>query len=192
MYATDSDKKLKRLSWCLQALGMLTAVSILAAAEFVVLRPIDAQIGDCRQRVAESQTFLKDRSSLKAEHRELEEELKLANQEADALQTRIPSEPREAEFLGQVTRLAKEGDLKIKDYRRGQVVKRSSYSTLKVDLICESSYAATCRFLERLRSLPRLEIDATDWQSYSVEISVTLFFAPRTAGDPNKKGASNG
>ncbi len=183
MYQIDPDRKLKVLWWWLHGLGVLVVTGIALFAEFAVFRPIDDQTAANIHEARQLQTFLRDKDRVRSEHARLAKELAVARGQAATLQARIPDEPREADFLAQASKLAGQIGLQIQDYRPSAISSKQSYSTVRVDLICQGGYASICSFLDRLSKLPRhstvtrLRIDANrNRPVYSVQISVTLYF----------------
>jgi Tfp pilus assembly protein PilO len=184
MHSVDPSYKVRVVRWSLHGLGALIFLTIGLLAHLAVNRPLDAQTAAYAQRTDRLQAVLRDGERLRKEHARLSEELALARQQAALLEKRIPDEPREADFLAQVSRLADEVGLRIRDYRPGVVKPRESYSTMRVDLICEGNYDSICRFVDGLSRLPRhstivrLEVDSAGKQKfYSTNISLELYAA---------------
>lgn len=198
MHQIDSDRKLNRLGRWLHVLGLLVVLAIAAGAEFLLYRPIAAKASVCARRADKLQALLHNQGQVRAEHTRLGKDLAEARKQAAALEDRIPNEPREAEFLAQLSRLASEVELQIEDYRPNTIVRKPDYSVLQVDLICEGGYASICNFLDRISRLPRhstvvsLQIDsAGGGRKYPAKISLQLYFAGHGPSDADKKGTSD-
>lgn len=184
MRQADPNQKLKLLGRCLHGLGLLAALVTVLLVQFVIFRPIDHRTAACRQRSEKLQALLQQAPKIRREHAQLEKDLALARGQSATLQKRIPDDPREADFLAQVSRLAGEVGLQIRDYRPAAVETKPSYSVMRVDLACQGDYASICNFLGGLCELPRhstvlhLQIDSDgDRQEYSVKLSLALYFA---------------
>jgi len=184
MRQAQQDRELKVLGWGLHGLGVLVTITIVMVAVFAVYRPIDRQAAACARRTHELQKLLRKGAQVRAEHARLSEELALARKQADDLNRRIPDEPREADFLAQVSQLANKVRMQIQDYRPGKVAAEPTYSTMRVDLICQGDYASISDFLDGLSGLPRhstvarLRIESEqNGQEYSAEMSLKLYFA---------------
>lgn len=184
MHPIDPNYKLRVLSRSLHGLGALIACTIGLAAVFVVYRPIDAQIAACAEQTDRMQGVLREEERLRAEHSRLSTDLASAREQSADVTKRIPDQPREADFLAQLSQLADDSRLKVQDYRPGVVTPRSSYATMRVDLICEGDYDGICRFLDGLAELPRhstiirLQIDsAPRKERYSAALSLELYVA---------------
>lgn len=189
----NPNRRLRLLGLSLHGLGGLAAVTIALLAEFLAYRPLDAQVAAHVRRTEELQVLLREEQQCRREHARLGKDLSVAGEQAEILKKRIPDEPREADFLAQVSELADESGLRIQDYRPGVVTPRHLYSTMRVDLICEGDYESICKFLDGLSALPRhstmvrLEIDSTiDKKHYSARISLELYVAA-PAGPMSRK-----
>jgi len=183
VYTTDLDKKLTQFGRLLNAAGILAAAAIGLAVWYVALRPLDGQIDDCRENTTDLLAFLTQEDQLGRERDQLQRDLDDAKRQAAAVQERIPGEPLLAEFLAQVSSLAKQVGVQIPESQRGAIVRKPAYATLKVVLVCNGDYTGMCKFLEKLRRLPRhssierMQIDTAD-EGCSATISVILYFAP--------------
>ncbi|MGM0487524.1 MAG: type 4a pilus biogenesis protein PilO [Planctomycetota bacterium] len=131
--------------------------------------------------------------------RQAETELEKAHAHAQQLRQRIPDDPDEAEFLKQVSRLAAATGLEIRDYRRGSLAVKESYSELQINLTCSARYAELCRFLEALDELPRiltiekLAISSPDeGDEYPVDLSLSVYFRGRRQAPETEEAESNG
>lgn len=183
MNAADPEQRLKSFGWRLQGLGVLLALLLVLVAECLAYRPTDRRASACVRRIGELQKLLKEERRVRADYARLTRELTTLRRQAADLQKRIPDEPREADFLAQVSRLAGKVGLQIQDYRPGRITPQRGYSALQVDLICRGDYAGICKFLDGLSKLPRystvirLQIDAHEARpNYHVEISLRVLF----------------
>ena len=192
----DPDQKLKALGWWLHGLGLLVALAIALLTKCIVLARIDDRAAAHLCRADQLQDRLQDADRIRAEHARLVEDLAAARNQSEELKQRIPDEPREADFLAQVSHLADEVGLRIQDYRPGTVSAEPSYSVLQVVLIGEGNYASICSFLDRLPDLARhsivsrLQITSDNSQEdYVLAMSLQLCFAVQGRPDSNRKGS---
>jgi Tfp pilus assembly protein PilO len=192
----NPDQKLKALGWWLHGLGLLIALAIGLLAKSFVLAPIDDRTAAHLRRADRLQDRLRDADRIRAEHARLVEDLAVARRQSEELKKRIPDEPREADFLAQVTHLADEVGLRIRDYRPGTVSEKTSYSVLQVELIGEGDYVSICGFLRRLPGLARhsivrrLEVASDSKQEgYVLAMSLQLCFAVQGQPDLSQKGS---
>jgi Tfp pilus assembly protein PilO len=192
----NPEQKLTALGWWLHGLGLLIALAIGLLTKSLVLAPIDDRAAAHLRRADRLQERLRDADRIRAEHARLVEDLAAARRQSEELKKRIPDEPREADFLAQVTHLADEVGLRIQDYRPGTVSEKTSYSVLQVELIGEGDYASICSFLSRLPGLARhsivrrLQIVSDNKQKgYLLSMSLQLCFAVQGQPDLNQKGS---
>lgn len=187
MDSSSIQRRLRTLRVMIHISGASGLVAMLVVAWWSLIRPIDTQRRVSSQRMAQLETTLAAADEIRIEHASLSERLAADQDQEAALQTRIPDDPSEAEFLALASELAAETGLRIKDYRPGQPVHELSCSSLDVELICEGGYAGLRGFLDGMAKLPRLSrieclhVDAAKGKTdYLIEISVLLYFAARS------------
>lgn len=184
MHAVDPNRRLRLLSWLLNGMGALVAVAIVLLVQFAVYRPLDARIAECMSQTEELEGLLASEERLRQEHSRLGEELTAAREQAALLKDRIPDEPRETEFLAQVSQLAGESGVTIQDYRPGPVTPKGAYSTMRVNLACAGGHQGICGLVHGLRQLPRhstmvrMEIDSREpTEHYGLNMCLGLYVA---------------
>ncbi|NQT17616.1 MAG: type 4a pilus biogenesis protein PilO [Planctomycetes bacterium] len=184
MHAVDPNRRLRLLSWLLNGLGALAAVAIVVTVQFLVFRPLDARLAAFTRRTQQLERLLSMEEKSREEHARLRKELTAAREQATLVKDRIPDEPREAEFMAQVSELAGESDVTIQDYRPGTVIPKGAYSTMRVDLVCEGNHEGICGIVDGLRELPRhstvdrLEIDSQEAkEKYALGMRLGLYVA---------------
>ena len=182
-------------AWLLSAAGLGTVAAIVVVGLLAVLQPMQALRLAAATENAALDEFLKTGPETRAQGRDLQQRLDEAESRAARQAERIPDAPHEAVFLGQVTALAHELELEIKDYRPGTVRMREKHGEMEVQFSAHGSYQALCHFLHRSTGLPRmskvarLEVKSLP-ASETVEVDLTLviyFTQPRqlnsAAGD---------
>jgi len=124
------------------------------------------------------------------EHRRLTQELSELENNTRAVRERIPDEPREAEFLGTLTKVAESVDLRIQNYARQNATAAPSHTEFDIRVEGVGSYASFCRFLDQLHQLPRiavvrqLSLNARDKKGeYPFDVVLTLFYRSGHAGE---------
>jgi len=184
MHAVDPNRRLRLLSWLLNGMGAFAAAAIVLIVQFAVYRPLDAQIAECTRQTEKLERLLASEEQLRQEHARRGEELAAAREQAALLKDRIPDEPRETEFLAQVSQLAGESGVTIQDYRPGVVTPKGAYSTMPVNLACVGGHQGICGLVHGLRELPRhstmvrLEIDSREpTKHYGLNMSLGLYVA---------------
>jgi Tfp pilus assembly protein PilO len=73
-----------------------------------------------------------------------------------AVQSRVPNNADAGDFLKEVTRIASEERLAIKDFQPDKPIGREGYAEMEVTLKGQGSFASICTFLDRLNKLNRL------------------------------------
>jgi Tfp pilus assembly protein PilO len=192
----EPDHKLKLFGWWLHGLGVAVTLFLMLFAEWFVYGPTDRRAAASARRTGELQALLRDEDPIRAEHARLTDELAAAREESAGLQKRIPNEPREGDFLAQVSQLAGDVGLNVRDYRPGAITAKPDYSHMQVELVCEGDYASICRFLAGLSELPRhstvirLQLDGDGSQPLCVaNVSLRVYFTGRLS--INERYAAN-
>lgn len=190
---------LRKLDWALHAGGLAVVLSSVCLMQALVYRPLQSATSETLARRGEIDSLLKDADRLRAERDRLKQSLSEARQEERRLLSRVPDAPHEAVFLGQVSRLAQDVELQIRDYRPGEVRARPNYSEMEISLACEGSYDSLCRFLDGLARLPRLVklslLDVTDPEGdgpYPATMKFTVYFSTSPKPAAPARSASHG
>jgi Tfp pilus assembly protein PilO len=185
----QSNDNLHNLRLGLNLLGGLVAAVVALGSAWIIWGPLSRETAEasvCKDAYGD---LLREEEYLRAERAKLGWQLDAARQQDIALRNRIPQEPREADFLAQVSRAAGELGLQITDYRPGVMTAKSSCSAMRVELNCEGTYRGICGLLGRLQELPRhstvakLEIDAgPSADKCLAKISLELYFFGKKNG----------
>jgi Tfp pilus assembly protein PilO len=152
-------------------------------------QPLVAQTSAHRSRLETYDRSIAASESIRKEHAKTTGELNELKQRTQAVRQRIPYEPREAEFLGDLSRIADAENIVIQDYRRSKIVHGDKYSQLVVDLEMRGRYENVCSLLDQITKLPRvtslqrLEIDTKQAaDTLPVGITLILYFGLDIAG----------
>ncbi|QDU81886.1 Pilus assembly protein, PilO [Polystyrenella longa] len=89
-------------------------------------------------------------------HRLAQEELSIQQQKLVDLLKRMPEQPKEVDFLAQITGLARKSGVKIQDYQPQQISSGEEYRELQIKLNAHGGYTGICYFLDEMHSLQRL------------------------------------
>ena len=194
----NTDKQLRRTRFALHGIAGTALGVTLFLGWYLLIRPVETQQQLASQRLEQLETTLAASESIHAEHASLRGRLAAARQQESSLQSRIPDDPSEEDFLALASALATETGLTIKDYKPGASIQTASCSAMEIKLIGEGDYPSICRFLDGISKLPRLSsitglhIDATKpGTPYLVEMSVLLYYGAVTKPAKFTKGASN-
>lgn len=146
----------KKLDYALHGGGLAIAILLACAGYWFACRPVRDDRDEALARSVKIAELLGEADHLRAQHAEVTKSLAEAHRREEELLARVPDEAGEAEFLGQVSRLAKDVGMGLSDYHPGPVQPRGDCSTMEVALTCQGNYDSLCRFLDGLGRLPRL------------------------------------
>jgi Tfp pilus assembly protein PilO len=189
------NDRLKKLDMALHGGGLALILSSIGVAWTLGYQPLETARGEAEARCAEINELLGSAEGLRSEQAQLKHALSDARDEEQRLLARVPDEAHEAAFLGQISHLAKEVGMELRDYRPGQVQPQPTFSAMEVALSCEGPYESLCRFLEGVGRLPRLvnlshlEINGSQGGSiYSATLTLVIYFgAAANAAAPERK-----
>ena len=199
MNVSRSERKLGTWEWLFHLGGLSIAGVACAAVLFLVIRPIDKRHAAVLRKQAQLKQVLDLEDHIRNENDRLVRTLSMADQKIERLLDRVPSVPREADFLGQITTLAREVGLQIVDYRPGGTLAKDEYQEMTVSLASEGSYPAICSFLKRIHDLPRLSrirqltiSPRREGETYGMDMELTIYFAPKSNLATAGTGSING
>lgn len=178
------NDSLQRLGMALHGGGVAAIVATLGLAWWFVYRPLEAARGEASLRCQEIALLLGSADRLHAEKVALERSSREAREQEERLLARVPNEAHEAEFLRQISGLAKDAGLVLRDYRPGQAREQAKCSAMEIALTCAGPYEALCRFLDGIEKLPRLvnvsrlEVDGSPSDGgYAAKMTLMIYFA---------------
>ncbi len=179
----DLERHLKLLGWGLHGLGVLGLLAGGWLLTVGICGPLEEQRQECMAQSARLDRLLDDSTQIREENARLTAALKQLQEQRESLQQRVPDDPREAEFLEQVTEVAREVGLQIHDYRPGTVTATGEYSRMEIGLSCAGNYVGLVDFLHRLASLPRLAnvtklevVAPSPEEMYTVNMTLIIYF----------------
>ncbi len=165
------------------ALGFLCALVVVALSYGAVYRPL----AEWRKGVAERAELVKvkltEGQTIRQQHSESKQELQNLLASVKEVNRRAPDQPREGEFLGDISRLAIAHDVQINDFRRGTVSENATYSSVSILVTGEATHEGLCELLEEVSQLPRLasltRLRVTPGNSshaYPIELHYSLYY----------------
>lgn len=188
MMPSEPGRKLRLLGWATHAGGATVALAAACVLQLAAYGPLERRRASCQERSAELDRHLEEADQVRAEHGQLSQALAEMEEQARLCRQRIPEEPREAEFLAQIARAAREVGLQIRDYRPGPPITQGTHTEMEVLLSCEGTHASICGFLEQLPKLPRLsslvklEISSPPaGNRYPVNMTLVIYFGAKEA-----------
>ena len=93
---------------------------------------------------------------IREQHHIVSEKLKEVTTRIANVQRRVPQNADEGDFLHQLTQLAGDEKLAIKEYSPDKPETKNGYAEMQVTLQGEGSFGSICTFVERLNKLARL------------------------------------
>ncbi len=195
MFQRQSFHNERPLDCLLHGVGAIGLVIIGSIAYWMVAAPNRAPADSARMPSAHA-------GELRAVHAELfqlENELAAVEARIEEGSRRIPTEPRETEFLRDVVRIADEVNFTLRDYQPSQPKAQTGCPQVLIDVYGSGDYRSICRFLDEVGRLPRLATierldiaaEATD-AVYPVSIQIGVYFTGQPAGGEHKGGGNHG
>jgi Tfp pilus assembly protein PilO len=193
------DQRLHVVGWLLHAAGATLVLSVMGGLLSLVFWPLDKQVFDLVSREEHLRRYLRGAQAARHEHQQLLAQNTAAETRARSLYQRIPQEPQEAEFLGQISGLAERVGLELVDYRPALPIDREQYSEIEVLISSRGSYASLCQFLGGLQALPRFTnmgrlsiVREPDAEAYSITMTLVLYFGLQQAPPAAQEVAQRG
>ena len=130
--------------------------------------------------------FLETEDQIRSDNRETNELLSDRKKYLDELLQRIPSKANEDTFLAQLSKIARESGVVIKNFSPGNPVMMQRHARLDIDISANASYEGICHFLNCVAKMPRLcQITSFDVDSslsptnqYQFRAKLRIFYAP--------------
>ena len=154
MINRTQQKKLTLLVWSTHAIGAIGVLALLFAAYYAhgwLGRERESQ----EARRCADLSLLARKEQVRADREAAAARLQLVGDTLNDLKSRIPSSPKEAEFLAQISTLAEKSGVKLKNFRPGQVAAAGAVSTCEVQLSLVGPFASICKLLDGTRDVPR-------------------------------------
>ena len=187
MLSLDRFDKIKSYDLALNGTLFAATAIVLTVFYFIAIRPLDHQLSDQRHHLDRLKRTILRTSDISQKRQQLEAELSVAEQTTTKLLQRIPTSPRESDFLAQVCHLSNEVGMEVADYHPGVVDRRENHHEMEVRLSMRGTYESLCKFLEQVDGVPRLcrliQLDVshgTNTERLAVEMSFRIYFAPNS------------
>lgn len=185
---------LEKLGWSLHGLGLAVSLAAAGLTYALAYRPLESLCSDSEARRDEIAGLLQNVDQLRNQRESLRKSLADADAERKSLLDRVPDQAHEADFLSQISGLADEVGLTVRDYKPGQVHSQATYSEMEVGLSCEGNYEGLCRFLDGLGHLPRLvnleQLDINEQDNdgtYPASMKLVIYFGAKTEASAERK-----
>ena len=176
----------------LHCLALACALTVCGVAYNAVYRPLE----DWRRDITARAELAKDKLALapriRREHAEKSSELRDLLASVEAIGQRVPDRSREGEFLGDLSRIADQHGVRIKDFHRDKVQETATHSAVSIVVSGEASYVGLCRLLDSVANLPRLaslsKLEVTPVGSagnYDIQLNYLLYYATSPTPPPS-------
>ncbi len=183
MKRSHLNNDLKEFDWMLHIGGAVVTVAVAALIYFAAYAPLDRRLDAVLLRTASLDELLDRENQIRAEHAKVSESLAEITDRTKLLHRRVPREPREVEFITQVTEVANDEGLNIREYLFGAITNKQGYSQMELTLNGDGTYHSICGFLDRVHRLPRLssvaEMDVnvdSPTESYPINLTLVIYF----------------
>lgn len=196
-FSSGHSCTLTQLRIAVHGIGLAGTIAIPLAAYALLFSTNDRHAEEWSAAIKVDSEIVRQEVELIAEWENTESELLTLKQRLEELKAQIPNGPEESRFLAQLSKLAEEAELGIRNFRPGPAEDSNDVKRIRVKLSGVGSYECLCRFLDGLQSLPRLthvttlKIDPADSDGqYPVDMELSIFFAGNRA--KTTKAARNG
>lgn len=166
----------------IHSLGAVLCACLIGIVGYFIARPLAESRKTSTNEAIRLERLVHTNRQMYAELDALRQEFSIAEERANAIRRRIPTNREEAEMLENLSQLAKETRVTIKDYRRGEMTQNERFARMQVQLQCLGSFASICEFLSAINDLQRLTtIDslqittAEDPNRYPVNLTIALY-----------------
>ncbi|MAT15549.1 MAG: hypothetical protein CMJ46_09810 [Planctomyces sp.] len=156
MKSSSDRKQLKLIDFGIHIASLVIVVVSVAGSYRLGYSDLQQQKQALNSERKMLQDVFESREEIAEEHRIAQEELQLQQQKLVDLLKRMPEQPKEFDFLAQITGLARTSNIRIQDYHPQQLTSGGEYRELKIKLNAHGSYVGLCTFLDEMHQLQRL------------------------------------
>jgi Tfp pilus assembly protein PilO len=107
-------------------------------------------------RIEELSLSVENAVAIHEQHDKVSERLATIKERIATVKQRVPIEADSGKFLEEVSRIAGEEKLTIKNFEPGKATPKDGYTQMEVVLSGRGSYTSVCTFFDRLSSMSRL------------------------------------
>ena len=180
------DQETRRFGRLLHYAGVLATVVCTTIGYSFLHAPAVHEITETSAKIDELLQSVRNGPVMREQHRLVAEKLRDVTTRIANVQRRVPREPDGGEFLKEVTQLASEGKLAIKDFQPEKPETKTGYAEMQVTLRGQGSFGSICSFIDRLTKLTRLSKikDLTlsageDATGYPMTATLVIYFGLR-------------
>jgi Tfp pilus assembly protein PilO len=171
MINRTAKKQLTLVVWGTNLLGVLAALAVIVSAYHAhVWLGCEREVFEGRQR--DDMALLARAKQVQADRESAAKQLATFKEQLADLKSRLPSSPKEAEFLAQLSQLAEHSGVRLRNFRPGQVANAGSVNTCDVQLSLVGPFASICKMFDSLADVPRF-----------LSVARVTLAGPQSAGD---------
>ncbi|WP_197525114.1 type 4a pilus biogenesis protein PilO [Botrimarina hoheduenensis] len=166
---------------------MSVGLGVLALIYLTASQPLITWRASLANQTRNLRLSLQEAPGVRSRHSVLKSQLDGLLTRVEDVTKRMPNEPRDDEFLADLSRIAREKGVQLEDFRRGTVSQDKTHSSLNVMVTARANHAGLCGLIDAVQRLPRLaELNemqitgAAQGETYPVLLQYTLYYAAVT------------
>ncbi|HEX3598547.1 MAG TPA: type 4a pilus biogenesis protein PilO [Lacipirellulaceae bacterium] len=192
------DEETRRFGRLLHYAGVLITVVCASTAYSFLHAPALNRIAETSAQIDELLQSVKNATVIREQHRIVSAKLQEVTTRIANVQRRVPQNADAGEFLDQLSHVAKDEQLAIKEFHPEKQEAKNGYAEMQVTLKGEGSFKGICAFMDRLNKLARLSkvkdlLLMTDdsGSEYPLSATLVIYFGLRgDDADPVQEGRS--
>lgn len=182
------DDETRRFGRLLHYGGALVTVLCATFGYSILHTPSLTAIAETSNQIDELMQSVKNAPVIRRQHRLVSEKLRDVTTRIANVQRRVPMEPDAGEFLKQVTQLAIDHRLAIKDVHPEKPETKKGYAEMQVKLTGTGNFTSICTFIDQLHKLDRLSkikeltlTSGSDATEYPMTATLVIYFGLRAS-----------
>jgi Tfp pilus assembly protein PilO len=193
------DDNLRRFGRLLHYGGVLVTVVCATTAYSLLHAPTVQAIFETSTRIEEVKLSVENAPLIRSQHEKISGTLSDVERRIGQVQSRVPATAEAGQFLKEVTRIAHEEKLSIRNFQPEKPADKTGYSEMEVTLEGEGNFASICRFFDRLAKLSRLSkvkgltVNAAGGASgYPMSATLIIYFGIQGTADGGSEEVGRG
>jgi Tfp pilus assembly protein PilO len=189
-----NNRQLLVLRYLIHTVGLVTLIVGGCAYHFIVSAALTHQQRRNADEAAHLEERLQKAGEVRRQQADLTQRLADLERRAEEIRGKIPDQPKESDFLEQISTAAKAHGLVIENYTRGGVTTTATHSLLEIRMTGAGDFQSICGFFEEMANLSRVATVQrmnlaipNDSDIYPLDITLTLYFGARAP-----QGGNNG
>lgn len=150
------DAKTWKYGRILHGLGVMLSITVAMITYTCIYAPMVQGTDDTRVEVKRLASVLHNAPSIHKEHKQLRDRLADVSDRIKQLRSRVPEEVMVSQFVSRVTEAAEQEGIMISNIDTGRPIQREGFSEREIEFVGSGCYESFCRFVDRVRKLPRL------------------------------------